>query len=798
MTRRADSAQPLVRGLRDLRVVDISTWIAGPYASKLFADAGADVIKVEPPEGDPLRRWSASGARIDTGEDGAFFQFLNCSKRSVVAQRASDAEVRELMAGADLVIEDGTAFEVDSADLRARHPELVVLSISPFGRTGPYANRPATEFTIQAESGSIAGRGIRSSPPFAAGGRITDWIGGTFAAVAALAAVQRAQRTGQGERVDFSLLEVMNIASSVYIDLMYSLMGRPEVGGPGRSVEIPSIEPTLDGWVGFNTNSRQQFSDFLTLIERTDLLEDKELATIGGRQARMEEWNALVRAWTTRHTTADIVEKASLLRIPVAPVNDGRSVFDHEQFRARSVFEKNPRSGFLQPRPPYLINGQRLRPPEPAPRLGEHTGRIEGREEHRPPAQPTGDLPLVGLRVLDATAWWAGPSATLMLATLGAEVIHLESIQRPDGIRYVGGAFVNRDAWWEWSGMFIGTNSNKKSLTLDLGNPRGLELMKQLIGRCDVVVENFSPRVFDAFGLDWESVHALSPRTLLVRMPAFGLDGPWRNNVGFAQTMEQMTGLAWLTGHRDDQPRIQRGPCDPLAGMHAAFATLVGLAEREASGVGQLIECTMVEGALNAAAEQAIEFSAYGEVLEREGNRCPSAAPQGLYACAGDERWLALSIETDPQWQALIEVLGRPSWACRSQLSSLSGRRAAHDEIDTALSAWAAARELDATVEELLARGVPAATLLDGRRAHLHPQLLARDFFEEVDHPLVGTHPIPSMPFRYEGQKRWIHSPSPTLGQHNREILGGLLGLSDSEIEQLEADEIIGTRPKGV
>ncbi|MBW2385568.1 MAG: CoA transferase [Deltaproteobacteria bacterium] len=788
-----------MHGLKDIRVIDFSTAIAGHYATKLLADAGADVIKVEALAGDPMRSWSASGGEFEG--DSPFFQFLNGSKRSVVGEPADDA-VQDLIGDSDLVVEDWTAGALDVPALRKRMPHLVVLSISPFGRTGPYANRPATEFTIQAESGSIAGRGLASDRPFMAGGRTTEWIGGTYAAVAALAALQHAQRTGIGEYVDFSLLEVMNLASTVFVDLMIALMGVTELHGPGRSIEIPSIEPTLDGWVGFNTNTRQQFNDFLLLIERTDLLEDEALASVGGRQARMDEWNAIVRTWTTKHTTAEIVERASLLRIPVAPVGNGRSVLEHEQFVARRVFEESPHGGFLQPRPPYRMNGARVGELGRAPLLGEHSGAIEPRTPR--PTRPTttrasgNALPLEGIRILDATAWWAGPSATQMLATLGADVIHLESIQRPDGGRLAAGALVKRDAWWEWSGLFIGTNSNKRSLTLDLGNPRGLELGRRLIGHCDVVVENFSPRVFEGFGLDWPAIHALSPRCLFVRMPAFGLDGPWRDNVGFAQTMEQMTGLAWLTGHPHDQPRIQRGPSDPLAGMHAAFSICVGLAERERTGLGLAIECTMVEGALNAAAEQVIEYTAFGKLLEREGNRSASAAPQGLYACEGSENWLALSIETETQWQALVDVLGRPGWALEPKLSTLAGRRAAHDAIDAELERWAAKCDLRTIVDELIAAGVPAARVYDGRRGSEHPQMEARGFFEAVEHPTVGKQPIPTQPFRYASRRRWVRMPSPTLGQHNHEILSELLGLGEPEIAELEAEEIIGTWPKGL
>lgn len=656
---------------------------------------------------------------------------------------------------------------------------------------------------MQAECGSISGRGLPSQPPLMASGRITEWVSGTFASVAALAAVQRAQKTGQGEHVDFSMLEVMNIASTTYRDLMASLAGRPEPAGPERTVEIPSIEPTADGWVGFTTNSRQQYLDFLVLIERPDLEAEKDLATIGGRVARMDEWNEAVRAWTTRHTTAEIVERATALRIPVSPVNDGRSVFDHPQLAARGVFTKNPGGGFLQPRPPYRIDDTDPPPLRPAPKLGEHTGQIEVHERPRPGVAPSvasrPELPLAGIRVLDATAWWAGPSATHMLASLGADVIHLEAIQRLDGMRMTGGMFGPQPQWWEYSAVFLTANANKRGLTLDLNRDRGVEIAKELVAQCDVFVENYSPRVVEKFGLDWASVHERNPRTIMVRMPAFGLSGPWRDNVGFAQTMEQMTGLAWLTGHVDDQPRIQRGPCDPLAGMHAAFATLVGLAEREETGVGSLVECTMVEGALNAAAEQLVEHSAYGAVLQRDGNRAPYAAPQGVYPCLGEECWLALSVATDAQWRALVDALGRPAWATTDALATRAGRRAAHDRIDTELSRYTAEREVQELVADLVARGIPAGRVVRGSEASRHPQLAARGFFEECRHPVVGTHPLTTVPFRFATQTNpWIRRPAPRVGEHNREILSEILGLSDGEIDVLEAEEIIGTRPKGL
>ncbi len=785
-----------MQGLRDLRVVDLSRDIAGAYCTRLLADAGADVILVEPASGHPLRRFSAGGAQLGE-EDGALFRFLHHGKRSVVGEPGEPA-LEALRDSADLLV-DGFV----DAEPGARGPAAgqVRLSITPYGRRGPYAGRPATEFTIQADCGSIATRGLPGREPFQCGGRTPEWVAGTYAAVAALAALRRARASGQTGDVDFSLFELMSVAGTNYMELIHRLLEAPEPAALPQSIETPSIEPTADGYVGFCTNSRQQLSDFLLLIERPDLRDDASLITVAGRMARLQEWSRIVHAFTRRHSTAEIVERAAALRIPVAPVNDAPAVFAHEQLVARGVFRRAPGGRFRYPRPPYQIDGQEPPARGPAPRQGEHTGRIEERQRVAAgPGEGAPGLPLEGLRILDLTAWWAGPAATHMLASLGAEVVHVESPKRPDGMRMVGGMLAGRrDEWWECSHFFLAANANKRGLALDLQDPRGLELMRRLVRQVDAVVDNFSPRVLEHFGLDGESFRRLNPSAILLRMPAFGLSGPWRDHVGFAQTMEQVTGLAWLTGHPDDQPRIQRGPCDPLAGMHAAFAFLLALGEREAKGEGVHVECTMVEGALNAAAELLVEWSAYGHRLERQGNRAPWAAPQGLYRCRGHghatPRWLALSVASDAQWQALVRLLGEPGWAREPSLASLAGRRAAHDAIDRELCAWAEAGDRDARVEALVAAGVPAAPLRDPRLLSSHPQMVARGFHETLRHPVAGALPTPGLPFRYAGVERWLRSPAPTLGQHGREILGEWLGLGSEEIDRLESEGVIGTRP---
>lgn len=794
MTIKGDSVP---HGLSTLRVLDFSFGIAGGYCTKLLADAGADVIKIEPATGDPLRTWSVGGASPDRDEGGALFRFLHHGTRSVIGQ-PGDAHIEALLASADVVVESFPAHVFDALDIRTRHPGLVWMSITPYGRTGPYAERPTTEFIVQAESGGLAGRGAPDQVPIMAGGRIAEWVAATFASVAVTAAARRAERTGHGEHIDYSIAETMTIAGGNYAEFSYALSGRPPIVKVHRTFETPSIEPTIDGYVGVCTNSRQQFDDFLLLIDRPDLLGDEQLARAPGRQERWDEWNDIVHAWSITHTTADAVRLASELRIPVAPVHNGADILQCDHFAARGIYVDDPTGTFKMPRRAWRMNDVDPPPPTPSPRLGEHTGRIEHRVPSRPTAPNTApELPLVGVRMLDLSAWWAGPVAAGMIAALGADVIHVESTVRPDGMRMTGAMFGTDGPWWERSIHYLCANTNKRNLTLDLTSPEGLALLEQLIAECDVILENFTPRVMSNFGLTWERIHELNPRCVLVRMPAFGLSGPWRDNTGFAQTMEQVTGLAWLTGHAWDQPRIQRGPSDPNAGMHAAFAMLVGLAERDATGEGAQFEVTMVEGALCAAAEIVLEYSAYGNLLERNGNRVRSAAPQGLYACAGFDRWLAISVETDAQWQALRGALGNPAWAADERFTTHEGRFAHHDDLDEHLAAWAACGDARDLAEQLVAAGVPAARARDPRTSHDNPQLLARGFHEVIDHPVVGALPTPGVPFRYASVDRWLRTPAPLLGQHNHDILHGLLGLDDATLDDLTAKGVIGTRPKG-
>jgi crotonobetainyl-CoA:carnitine CoA-transferase CaiB-like acyl-CoA transferase len=321
----------------------------------------------------------------------------------------------------------------------------------------------------------------------------------------------------------------------------------------------------------------------------------------------------------------------------------------------------------------------------------------------------------------------------------------------------------------------------------------------RLIATCDVIVENFTPRVVDQIGLDFAAVQAVRPDAIMLRMPGFGLDGPWRDNPAFAYVIEAASGISWLTGYPDLNPYEPYSVGDPNAGVHALNALLLTLEHRRRTGEGVLIEAAMVDAALNIAAEQVIEHSAYGALLQRDGNRGPVAAPQNLYRTNEIDEfgrrdcWVAVAVATDEQWNSLCDALERPEWV--SEFATAEVRRVHHDRIDEHLSVWCEQRTGDDIVEALWSRGIPVAKVMQPHRQTELPQLGARGFFEDVDHPVNARTPHSTLPFTSSRGHEKIHvQPAPLLGQHNHEVLSEL-GVSDKDIEELEAAGVIGTAP---
>ncbi len=757
----------------------------------MLVDAGAAVVKIEPPRGDPMRHWSA---RPDTGA-GALFGYLAAGKQSVVGDHGA-AEIANLLARADVVITDLAAGWSLADVTTAARPSAVVVAITPFGTTGPYVDSglQVNEFLLQALCGSIGGRGWPGSEPMQAGGRIGEWFAGAYAAVAAAAAV----RTGAGETIDVSLYEAMVIAMGSLGAVSASVLGADQALGL-RSLELPSIVPTADGAVGFCTITAQQFQDFLVLIERPDLLDDEELASFAGRVRRRDEFLAMVHDWASTKTTDEIIELATAFRIPVAPIAAPQSITGIDHYVERGVFVTSE-DGTTAPRVPYRSAAIPTRTPTAAPALGADNGRVSWlRDPARPPKPSRAALPLNGIRIVDFTAFWAGPFATQVLAALGADVIKIEGVRRPDGMRFAGGPPPGTDQWWEWGPVFQCSNTNKRGISLELGTSQGRTSALHLIAHADLVIENFSPRVMANFELEWDVVHATNPTATMIRMPAFGLDGPWRDRVGFAQTMEQASGMAWMTGPADGPPVIPRGACDPLAGLHAAFAAIAALSIRDRTGTGVHVESTMVEAALNVAAEGVLEYSRNGVEMHRDGNRGPGASPQGVYRCAGDDQWVAIAVLSDDAWPALADLIGPSELVADATLHDEAGRRRQADELDKLIADWTSQRSVSDAVTRLREHGIGAAPVVPASELLDDEHLAARGFWELVDHPVAGSFKTTGLPFTFASRpRRWISTPAPLYGQHTREVLTDVLGTSAEDIAALEEVGATSRRPAGL
>jgi crotonobetainyl-CoA:carnitine CoA-transferase CaiB-like acyl-CoA transferase len=339
--------------------------------------------------------------------------------------------------------------------------------------------------------------------------------------------------------------------------------------------------------------------------------------------------------------------------------------------------------------------------------------------------------------------------------------------------------------------VWQGTNLNKRDVTLDLTSDRGRDLVRRLIRDADVVVENFSPRVIEQFGLDSDSLVELKPDVILVRMPGFGLQGPWRDYVGWALNFEQTSGMAAATGYADGPPCTLQGPADPIVGVHAGVALLAALEHRRRTGECQLIEVAQIEVAACVAAEPVIEYSMNASAQPREGNRCRGHV-QGVYPTAVDDAWVALCVRDDADWARMVEAMGRSDLLRDARFASAEQRRLAHDEFDAVDADWTRTQTPLEIINTLNAQHVPAEQVLIPESMYDIPQRDARGFYEEVEYPVTGPHRYPGWPFRMTpGPRRHHRFAPPTLGQHNEEILRGL-GVTDDEPEERRARRVIG------
>ncbi len=823
--------------LDGVRVVELAQGIAGPYAGKLLADYGADVVKVEPPAGDVARTLGPfpDGADDDPEQSAAFLH-LNTNKRSVVLDGdGSDGLLDDVLAAADVVIQSSP--EPDPDELRARHPGLVIASVTPFGLTGPLAGYAGEEIVHYAFGGPMSATGSAEREPVKMGGAVGQYQCGSVAAVSILAALALAESSGEGVHIDLANVEtqICSIDRRMTYFLYAGYRGEDvERTGGYRVSPLPSgCRPTLDGHIQIST-LMNWIPRMLAVVDNPDLAEiytdpgfllDEDLPDV---------IDAHLLGWTLTKTKQQAMEEAQAGGWPITAVNRPLDLLDDAHFSEREFFVsvEHPVAGTVrQPGAPIRIDdGWALR--RPAPLLGQHTDEVvaelapdreaaettaETASTNGGPSGPSsgsgrGALPLDGVRILDMTVVWAGPYATWILADLGAEIIRVDNpwifpsatrgvLPRPTAemVTDLGGIFGGYpdadpgERPWNRIALFNAHARGKRSVTLDLRKDAGRETLLRLAEQCDLMIENNSVDLIDKLGIGWDALHERNPGLSLIRMPSVGLTGPYRDYLGFGVNFEGLCGLTSLRGYRGEDLSESETVfhMDAASGSAGALAALMALRRTERTGVGEMIELSQSENMMNHIGELFIDADRTGREHVPLGNRHHLHAPQGCYPCrdehGDDDAWAVISVVDDDAWRALTGVIGRPELADDPRFATAAGRRANHDELDERLADWTRDLTADQVFHACQGAGVAAAPVLRELEALADPHLLAREMFAETGSDETGTHLHPTHLWRWDGPDlSW--GPLPVLGGDNESVLKEIVGLSDDEYAALEAD----------
>jgi crotonobetainyl-CoA:carnitine CoA-transferase CaiB-like acyl-CoA transferase len=767
--------------LSRFRVLQIGSGIALDYCGKLFSDFGADVVKLEPPGGDPMRRFPPV---LQGGESG-LFAWLNTNKRSVTDTPAVRSA---LLPGADLLLSFGPV---------EAPVHVSATNVSWFGESGPYAGFAATEATVRALGGLVALTGRAEGPPTLA----TDCQSGIIAGLAAFIASAAGlyDRAAGSRRFSVSIHETaVNVAeyeAAVGWDAGVSRK-RPGINRFGRNYPV-GIYQTKHGLIGVTIVTPAQWRGICAMLGMPDLARDSRYAINTDRLKHAHEIDALFQpVWETRAAT-EWFELALEYKLPMAVVPTMAELLEQHVHRERGAFVP-VRIGDAAFEAPVLPQHLMLTPPRTggtAPLAGEDEAAWFVPVSDQPAGRAaTGSLPLRGMRIIDLTMGWAGPTAARHLGELGAEIIKVEATQYPDWWRGTDlrASFIAEQKY-EKIPWFQLMNRNKLDVTLDLTNPDGVALLKRLVADADAVIENYSADVLAKLGLDYSVLKNVRPGLVMLSMPAFGSGNPWSACRGYGSTLEQASGLPTITGFADDPPTMnQTAYGDPVGGFNAAAALMVALLHKQATGLGQNIDLSQVECMLPLVAPALIEQSATDRTSPRIGNRHPLHVPQGCFRCTGPDAWIAVSIIGDAMWRALCKLLDRIDLA---DLTA-SQRRDREDALEAVIGAWLVGLGADEAMDLLQAHGIAAGVVRTPLELVDDPHLIARGFWHRLDRPFIGMHWQSSAAFREGSDAYPVRRVAPTLGQDNEAVLRGRLGLSSDAFDRLTATDVIGTVPK--
>jgi crotonobetainyl-CoA:carnitine CoA-transferase CaiB-like acyl-CoA transferase len=769
-----------MKPLSHLRVVELGTLPAGAYAARLFADFGAEVIKIEPTGGDPTRTFPPLIAPDTSG----WFAYLNYGKKSVTADAV---DLDALLVGADVLI--------DSSGRDHARPHLITVDLSWFGKSGPYRDFKATDAMVRALAGFVQLIGPAEGPPLTLPDYQSAIMGGLAAFIPAMATLL----ANQGRRWEVSVHEA-TIALAEYQAIEAWATGPQKRWGFNRFTPTypMGVYRCKEGFLGITIVTPAQWNAFCELMGMPELGRDPHHVMGGERLARADALEARFIPRFLDRTAEEWFALGLERRLPFAIVPDMKQVLSWPVFRDRKAIVpievggrtvEAPGTPFHLTKTPPNFGGR-------VPKLGEHNTscrpeRSEGPHgaSARTPSGSGGEIPrfaqddrragggrpLEGLRIIDLSMGWAGPICTRNLADLGADVIKIEACGYPDWWRGVDNrAETVTQRLYEKSHRFNIMNRGKRAITLDLTVPDGVALAKALIRDADAVIENYSAGVLRGFGLDYPALAKVNPSIVMVSMAAFGGSGPWSETRAYGSTLEQGSGLPSVGGRPDDPPMMNHLAFgDAVGGLNACSAMLIALLHRKRTGEGQFIDLSQVQCMLPFSAAWAIEQSATGTVTPRAGNSHPLYAPHGVFPSAGEDKWVFVAATDEAMRAALAKVVGGAG--------------------DDAIAHWTRQRSANEAMETLQRAGVVAGAVRHPIELIDDPHLAARGFWQWMERAYVGRHLQPSAAYREAGAPVAVTTPAATLGEYNEAVLSGVLGLSPTEIERLASTGVIGT-----
>jgi crotonobetainyl-CoA:carnitine CoA-transferase CaiB-like acyl-CoA transferase len=771
--------------LEHLRVLELCDDVPGAYCARQFALWGADVQVIEPAEGSPLRARPphAPGAAATS----LLWEFVGAGKRSWVP--AAGRDVAGLLAdgigGAHVLVTDLPTRRLQAlgwplARIRASAPHLVLVHVSPFGLSGPYADHPVTDLTLQAACGYLSMNGARDREPLHAPAHLLPGVVGATAFVGALAQLHK----GGGDLVEVAGMEaiasILNFTRTEYT-------GVANVRG-GDGVRI---WPVGDGYLVFSPATVERV---LEAAGRPQLVPEGVRDDVPRLAAFLAD--------ATRGVSATAVFDRLVETTPregpgLGKYNELPALLHDRHLEAIGFFRRLEHAtlgALVFPGPPARLSRTPAVQPLPAPAAGEGGGPWPAVAAAA--TRSGGGPPLAGLRVVDLTTAWIGPYASMLLGDLGADVIKIENPRRPDGWRFFaqaanpqvrppkaaragahpGNTHVN----------FNSVNRNKRSLTLDLKQAPARDVLLSLVGRADVVLENFTPRVMDGFGLGYDVLAARRPGLVMTSFSGYSKAGPYANYKASGVTIEAVAGWDALYGYRDRPPLLMGFyQADAITGLQLAATTLVALLHRQRTGEGQSVEGSMIEAAVGYVGDEVLLASAGGRP-ERLGNRDREMVPHGVFACAGSDRWLAVAVRDDADWQALAALAGDARFRA-PQWETAAGRFAEIDAVEALLAEWVRGQDAFAVAARLVAAGIPAAAVANTLEVLDDAHMGARDWFRRIHHPDLGEHRYTGFAWRFHGAELQVRHPPPRLGEHGRTILREEAGLDDAAIGALFA-----------